>query len=47
MQQTTRQLAEVIATTLKDSHSPVDSLGRVSHIATRTFQAIRILVNNE
>ena len=43
---TTKQLADVIATTVKDTLS-TDSLGRGSHIATRTFQAIRIFVNNE
>ena len=28
-------------------HSQKDKMGRISHPATRTFQALRIFVNNE
>lgn len=46
---TTTELAHIIEVALADtrSSSSVDSLGRPSHPATKTFMALRILVNNE
>jgi len=43
---TTKELAQLIESTL-DSEIRKDSLGRFSHSATKTFQALRIFVNNE
>lgn len=42
---TTKQLADIIATIVKENRS--DSLQRHAHVATKTFQALRIFVNNE
>ncbi|KAL1429644.1 hypothetical protein MTO96_015986 [Rhipicephalus appendiculatus] len=48
---TTTELARIVEVALADIHgdsgSSVDSLGRPSHPATKTFMALRILVNNE
>ncbi|EFN87738.1 Putative S-adenosyl-L-methionine-dependent methyltransferase CG14683 [Harpegnathos saltator] len=44
--ETTRELAELIESTLSDEIRK-DNLGRFSHNATKTFQALRIFVNNE
>lgn len=44
--QTTKELAELVESTL-DGEIRRDSLGRFSHSATKTFQALRIFVNNE
>lgn len=41
---TTQELARIISSS---STAGVDSLGRYSHPATKTFQALRIFVNNE
>lgn len=43
---TTRELADLVESTL-DGEIRKDSLGRFSHGATKTFQALRIFVNNE
>jgi len=43
---TTKELAQLIESTL-DNEIRKDSLGRFSHSATKTFQALRIFVNNE
>ncbi|EZA59896.1 hypothetical protein DMN91_001125 [Ooceraea biroi] len=43
---TTKELAQLIESTL-DGETRTDSLGRFSHSATKTFQALRIFVNNE
>ncbi|KAL6256012.1 hypothetical protein P5V15_013247 [Pogonomyrmex californicus] len=44
--ETTKELAQLIESTL-DGEIRRDSLGRFSHSATKTFQALRIFVNNE
>ncbi|XP_018055679.1 PREDICTED: probable methyltransferase-like protein 15 homolog isoform X2 [Atta colombica] len=44
--ETTKELAQLIESTL-DGEIRRDSLGRFSHNATKTFQALRIFVNNE
>lgn len=44
--ETTKELAELIESTLSGEIRK-DSLGRFSHSATKTFQALRIFVNNE
>lgn len=44
--ETTKELAQLIESTL-GSEIRKDSLGRFSHSATKTFQALRIFVNNE
>lgn len=47
--QTTRELAELIASCFGDgtvAHG-ADKLGRPAHLATKTFQALRIFVNDE
>ncbi|XP_018317303.1 probable methyltransferase-like protein 15 homolog [Mycetomoellerius zeteki] len=44
--ETTKELAQLIESTL-DGEIRKDSLGRFSHSATKTFQALRIFVNNE
>lgn len=43
--ETTKELAQLIESTLGEIRK--DSLGRFSHSATKTFQALRIFVNNE
>ncbi|CAF0960816.1 unnamed protein product [Brachionus calyciflorus] len=43
--QTTKQLADLIATIVSERRT--DSLSRPTHVATKTFQALRIFVNNE
>ncbi|XP_071562331.1 probable methyltransferase-like protein 15 homolog [Temnothorax nylanderi] len=44
--ETTKELAELVESTL-GGEIRRDSLGRFSHSATKTFQALRIFVNNE
>ncbi|EDV91289.1 GH14890 [Drosophila grimshawi] len=44
--ETTRQLAELVASVLGDGQRQ-DKLQRPAHLATKTFQALRIFVNNE
>ncbi|XP_011878187.1 PREDICTED: probable methyltransferase-like protein 15 homolog [Vollenhovia emeryi] len=44
--ETTRELAQLVESTL-DGEIRRDSLGRFAHSATKTFQALRIFVNNE
>ncbi|XP_012216704.1 probable methyltransferase-like protein 15 homolog [Linepithema humile] len=44
--ETTKELAQLIESAL-DGEIRRDSLGRFSHSATKTFQALRIFVNNE
>ncbi|KAH6925042.1 hypothetical protein HPB50_027400 [Hyalomma asiaticum] len=44
---TTSELAHIVEVALDDTTPNVDSLGRPSHPATKTFMALRILVNNE
>lgn len=44
--ETTKELAQLIESAL-DGEIRKDSLGRFSHSATKTFQALRIFVNNE
>ncbi|KAK7791317.1 hypothetical protein R5R35_000823 [Gryllus longicercus] len=44
--QTTHQLAELVAG-IFDSDKRKDKLKRPAHVATKTFQALRIFVNNE
>lgn len=44
--ETTKELAQLIESTL-GGELRKDSLGRFSHSATKTFQALRIFVNNE
>lgn len=43
---TTHELARIVASCFDESHH-VDSMKRPSHNATKTFQALRIFVNNE
>lgn len=43
---TTLELAEVVASALSKEFR-LDALGRKSHLATKTFQALRIFVNDE
>lgn len=46
--ETTQQLANLIATCLSDStHERKDKINRQAHVATKTFQALRIFINNE
>lgn len=46
--ETTHQLANLIASCLSDStHERKDKLNRPAHVATKTFQALRIFINNE
>lgn len=44
--ETTRELANIVASCFEDSFH-IDSLNRPMHNATKTFQALRIFVNNE
>lgn len=44
---TTRELAELVANITNNSNSFKDKLGRLTHPATKIFQALRIFVNNE
>lgn len=45
--ETTKQLADLVCSCLGDVPHPLDKLQRPSHVATKTFQALRIFVNNE
>lgn len=45
--QTTRELAELIGSCFGDVVHGTDKLGRPAHLATKTFQALRIFVNDE
>ncbi|XP_074660857.1 putative methyltransferase-like protein 15 homolog [Tubulanus polymorphus] len=42
----TKQLASIVELVYQGNHK-LDSLGRHAHVATKTFQALRIFVNNE
>ncbi|ELT90489.1 hypothetical protein CAPTEDRAFT_90607 [Capitella teleta] len=42
----TAQLADIVATAFPSPYV-IDKIGRKAHVATRTFQALRIFVNNE
>lgn len=44
--ETTKQLADLVATCFPDTYK-MDKLQRPSHSATKTFQALRIFINNE
>ncbi|CAD6995550.1 probable methyltransferase-like protein 15 homolog [Ceratitis capitata] len=44
--ETTKQLADLVASCLQSTHR-MDKIQRSTHIATKTFQALRIFVNNE
>lgn len=43
---TTSELASLVRSVLEDEVR-LDKLGRPTHVATKTFQALRIFVNNE
>lgn len=43
---TTEELASLVKNLLEDEVR-LDKMGRITHAATKTFQAIRIFVNNE
>jgi len=43
---TTFELASLVASVL-ENETRLDKLARPSHVATKTFQALRIFVNNE
>lgn len=45
--ETTKQLADLVASCLSDTPFRMDKMQRPSHVATKTFQALRIFVNNE
>lgn len=46
--ETTQQLANLVAACLSDStHERKDKINRTAHVATKTFQALRIFINNE
>ncbi|XP_075145801.1 putative methyltransferase-like protein 15 homolog [Haematobia irritans] len=45
--ETTKQLADLVASCLSDTPHRLDKMQRPSHVATKTFQALRIFVNNE
>lgn len=45
--ETTKQLADLVASCMSDSQFRLDKLQRHTHVATKTFQALRIFVNNE
>uniref|UniRef100_D3TM70 Putative SAM-dependent methyltransferases n=1 Tax=Glossina morsitans morsitans TaxID=37546 RepID=D3TM70_GLOMM len=44
---TTKQLADLVASCLHETPFRLDKLQRPTHVATKTFQALRIFVNNE
>lgn len=44
---TTKELADLITSCFIDDARSVDKIGRPSHLATKTFQALRIFVNDE
>ncbi|XP_049304777.1 probable methyltransferase-like protein 15 homolog [Bactrocera dorsalis] len=43
---TTKQLSDLVASCLQDTHR-LDKIQRPTHVATKTFQALRIFINNE
>lgn len=45
--ETTRQLADLVASVVGEGQHRLDKLQRPAHVATKTFQALRIFVNNE
>ena len=45
--ETTKQLADLVASCLSDTPFRMDKMQRPTHVATKTFQALRIFVNNE
>ncbi|KAI9577915.1 hypothetical protein GQX74_014059 [Glossina fuscipes] len=45
--ETTKQLADLVANCLHETPFRLDKLQRPTHVATKTFQALRIFVNNE
>uniref|UniRef100_T1PF60 MraW methylase family n=1 Tax=Musca domestica TaxID=7370 RepID=T1PF60_MUSDO len=45
--ETTKQLADLVASCLSDTSYRMDKMQRPTHVATKTFQALRIFVNNE
>lgn len=45
--ETTKELADLVKSCFNDDHHRLDKLQRHSHSATKTFQALRIFVNNE
>lgn len=45
--ETTKELADLVKSCFTDEHHRLDKLQRHAHSATKTFQALRILVNNE
>lgn len=45
--ETTKELADVVNTCFNDDDFRLDKLQRYAHNATKTFQALRIFVNNE
>uniref|UniRef100_A0A1A9WU08 DUF4781 domain-containing protein n=1 Tax=Glossina brevipalpis TaxID=37001 RepID=A0A1A9WU08_9MUSC len=45
--ETTKQLADLVANCLHETAFRLDKLQRPTHVATKTFQALRIFVNNE
>lgn len=44
---TTKELADLIASCFGGEEMRVDKIGRPTHLATKTFQALRIFVNDE
>ncbi|XP_053964368.1 probable methyltransferase-like protein 15 homolog [Anastrepha ludens] len=44
--ETTKQLSDLVASCLQDTYR-LDKIQRPTHVATKTFQALRIFVNNE
>ncbi|GBP13650.1 Probable methyltransferase-like protein 15 homolog [Eumeta japonica] len=45
--ETTKQLADLVVSCLTDTPFRMDKMQRPTHVATKTFQALRIFVNNE
>ncbi|XP_059219422.1 probable methyltransferase-like protein 15 homolog [Stomoxys calcitrans] len=45
--ETTKQLADLVAACMGDTSHRMDKMQRPAHVATKTFQALRIFVNNE
>lgn len=45
--ETTKELADLVRSCFSDEHHRLDKLQRHAHSATKTFQALRIFVNNE